>query len=84
LEEAGIATVVVGIQAFRHRLAAMTLARTVITPHVLGRTVGPPGDWQRQRLVIATALELLESAAQGGEIVDMAGSYRPEHAIPPA
>lgn len=77
MEEGGIATVVVGSGIFRDRLAAMRLPRTVITHHPMGRPLGAPGDRERQRMVIAAALELLETAREGGGMVDLPGTYRP-------
>ncbi|MBI5714038.1 MAG: hypothetical protein HZC38_11550 [Chloroflexi bacterium] len=76
LEEAGLATVVIGTNAFRDRLAAMHLPRTVITRHPMGRPLGAPNDRETQRKVILGALELLESANRGGVIVDLPSSYR--------
>jgi hypothetical protein len=42
LEEAGIATVIIAIRAFRDRLEAMTPARLLLTPHLLGQPLGSP------------------------------------------
>jgi hypothetical protein len=70
-EAAGIATVTVGIAAFQDRLAAMQLPRLVTTPHLMGRTLGRPGDAAGQRAVIRAALELLEGAGQPGTIVTL-------------
>ena len=77
LETAGIPTVIIGIQAFRQSLAAMTPPRALITPHPMGRTIGAPGDRKRQRQVVLAALDLLETAEQAGTIVEAPGSYRP-------
>ena len=77
LEESGIATVVVGIGAFRPRLEEMALPRVLITPHMMGRTLGPPGDRDRQRAAVIAALELLEEAEQPETLVDLPGAYRP-------
>jgi hypothetical protein len=71
VEEAGIPTVAVFIRAFRHVARAMMVPRTVVTPHLMGRTVGPPGDRGRQRQVIQAALELLVSAESPGSIRDL-------------
>lgn len=59
------------IRAFRHVAEAMTLPRTLITPHLMGRTVGPPGAAERQRRVVEAALSLLVDARAGGTIVDL-------------
>lgn len=71
LEAAGIPTVAVFIRAFRHVAEAMTVPRTLITPHLMGRTCGPPGVPARQREVVAQALALLETASTGGTIADL-------------
>ncbi|MCP4688041.1 MAG: hypothetical protein GY859_08330, partial [Desulfobacterales bacterium] len=44
LEESGIATVIVAVQAFETRMRMMALPRTVLTPHLIGRPFGAPGD----------------------------------------
>ncbi len=75
-EAAGIATVVVGIQAFRQRLQAMTLPRTLITPHLMGRPLGMPGDNARQHLTVTTALSLLEEAERVGTVANLSEPYR--------
>ena len=77
LEEGGIATVTIGIRAFRPRLEAMTLPRGLITPHLMGRTLGAPGDRYRQREAVVAALELLEAAEQPRTFVELPGAYRP-------
>lgn len=71
LEEAGISTVVIATRVFRPRLEVMTLPRLVLTPHLMGRPLGPPGKVARQRETIIAALKLLESAEQGGTIVEL-------------
>lgn len=68
LEEAGIPTVIIGIDAFRQVLEAMSLPRLVVTQSILGRPVGIPGDKEGQRAVLQVALDLLEMAEQGGAI----------------
>lgn len=71
LEGAGVPTVAVFIRAFRHVAVAMTLPRVLVTPHLMGRTVGPPGAADRQRRVVQAALELLVDAGAGGTIVEL-------------
>lgn len=68
LEEAGIATVVIGIRAFQHYLEEMSLPRVVITPHLMGRTLARPGDREGQRAVILAACDLLEQAQEAGAV----------------
>ncbi len=74
MEEAGIATVIIAVQAFRDQLEKMTLPRVVTTPHLLGRPLGAPGDRKRQRESIIAALNLLDTAKQAGTIYDLPGS----------
>ena len=71
LEEAGIPTVVIYIRAFKHQAHYLKPPRTLITPHLLGRTVGPPGDVQRQREVVRSALRVLETATSPGRVVEL-------------
>lgn len=54
----------------------MRLPRTLITRHPLGRTVGAPGDVDRQRDVVLAALRMLESATSGGAMEEMTAEYR--------
>ncbi len=66
-----MATVVIGVAAFRDRLAAMSLPRLVVTPQLMGRPVGAPNDKTRQREILLAALDLLENAQAGKTIVDL-------------
>jgi D-proline reductase (dithiol) PrdB len=77
LEESGIATVVIGSSIFRGRLEAMRLPRTLLTHHPMGRPLGAPGDRATQRNVLLAALELLNTATEGGRIADFATQYLP-------
>ena len=70
LEEAGISTVCVFIRAFRHEARYLKPPRTLVTPHFLGRTIGPVRDTVRQRQVVLSALRLLEGAQEPGAILD--------------
>lgn len=69
IEAAGIPTVAVFIRAFRHVAEAMTVPRALITPHLMGRTIGPPGARQRQREVVMGALRLASQATGPGTVV---------------
>ncbi len=62
LEAAGIPTVTIFVQAFRHHAERMQLPRVLITPHIMGRPLGAPNDPERQREVVEAALALLEEA----------------------
>jgi len=70
LEADGIPTVIIAVKAFQPRLEAMGVPRLVVTHHLMGRPVGAPGDKVGQRAVLITALRLLETARQGGAVVD--------------
>jgi len=70
LESAGIPTVVIGIEAFRVRLEAMKLPRLLVTPYLLGRTLGVPHDAAGQLRVVRAALRLFHEARAGGTIVE--------------
>jgi hypothetical protein len=70
LEEAGVPTVIIAVQAFRRRLEMMSVPRALLTPHLMGRPIGRPGDSERQNQVLRAALRLLETADRGGTIVD--------------
>ncbi len=58
----------VAIEAFRHRMEGLGVPRTLITPHLMGRTIGPVGDRRRQRAVVSAALDLLGSATGPGTL----------------
>jgi hypothetical protein len=70
-EQAGIATVVIAIQAFRTTLEAMSLPRLVTTPHLLGRPLGLPNDEKMQLHILNEALNLIDTAGEGGSILDI-------------
>ena len=76
-EEAGIPTVGVFVRAFAHVAEVMKVPRAVITAHPMGRPLGGPGDRERQRRVIEAALSLVDSASEGGTIVDLDEPWRP-------
>ncbi|MBI4310723.1 MAG: hypothetical protein HY681_02985 [Chloroflexi bacterium] len=71
IEGTGIPTVCIYIRAFRHQAGWLKPPRTLLTPHLLGRTVGPPGDAARQREVVRAALRLLETATEPGTVVEL-------------
>lgn len=77
IEAAGIPTVSVFVRAFRHVAVEMGLPRVVVTEHPMGRPLGAPGDVARQQAVVDAALDLLETATEGGTIVDLTARYRP-------
>ena len=71
LEESGIATVIIAVRAFRDQLEAMTVPRAVITPQMMGRALGSPGDADGQRASILAGFDLLECAERAGTIIDL-------------
>jgi hypothetical protein len=71
LEEAGIPTVIITAVPFRDRLEGMSLPRVLVTPNLMGRPMGLPGDVEGQRAVLLAALELLANAEENGAIVDL-------------
>jgi hypothetical protein len=77
IEQAGIPTVSVFVRAFRHVAVEMNLPRVVVTQNPMGRPLGAPGDVERQQAVVDAALDLLETAQEGGTIVDLTARYRP-------
>jgi len=60
IEATGIPTVGVSVSAFAHIPAAMSLPRTLLTRHPLGRPIGAPRDGERQREITHAALTLFE------------------------
>jgi hypothetical protein len=62
LESQGIATVSVFVQAFAHVAGRLRLPRVLVTPHLMGRTMGSVGDRARQRATVESALRLLVEA----------------------
>lgn len=64
----------VAVRAFQHRIEALGVPRTLVTPHLMGRTIGPVGDRARQQAVVAAALDVLESATGPGTLVSFPGS----------
>ena len=77
LEAAGISTVSVYIRAFLHHAGNLNLPRTLATPHILGRTIGAPGDVRRQREVVKASLRMLETATEPGAVEELPAPYRP-------
>lgn len=74
LEAAGIPTVSVFVRAFRHRAVELQVPRTLVTPHLMGRTIGPVGDLDTQRRVVEASLTLLAEADRPTTIRDLSSS----------
>jgi len=62
IEEIGIPTVCVYIEAFRPDAELLKPARTLITPHLMGRPLGLPHRYEQQRAIIQASLRLLATA----------------------
>jgi len=56
--------VVVAIEAYVGAIEKLGVARLLITPHAMGRTVGPAFHRKRQREVVTEALALLADATE--------------------
>ena len=70
-EEAGIPSVAFGVQAFKNRMLPMSIPRLVLTPELMGKTLGRPGDKQTQIDYLKAGLSLLEDAKEGNTLVEM-------------
>ncbi len=77
VESAGIPTVAVYVKAFEKVAREMRLPRVLLTRHPVGRPLGAPGDRERQAAVVRAALELLETAPNGGVVREFGEPYRP-------
>ena len=76
LEEAGIPSVVIMSEVFKNRVTAMNPARILLTPHPMGRPLSAPFDIEKQRGVLEAGLSLLESATEGGTVVEYPEPYK--------
>ena len=76
LEAAEISTVIIAARIFQPALEPMALPRLLVTPHAMGRPIGPPGNRKRQRETLEAALVLLERAEHGGTMKHLPGHYR--------
>jgi len=77
LEAEGIATVVVAAKAFRPRMEGMMLPRLLLTPHLMGRPLGPAGDTSEQGAILRAAFKLLETAPAGGTVIEFSPEAHP-------
>ncbi|WP_153505716.1 hypothetical protein [Cumulibacter manganitolerans] len=50
------------VRAFAHIAGRLRVPRVLVTPHLIGRTIGPVADRLRQREVVTAALQLLQHA----------------------
>jgi hypothetical protein len=74
IEAIGIPTVSVYVKSFSHIPSLMSLPRSIITRHPMGRPLGAPGDGDRQLDVVRAALALLESSEPA--IIELDAPYR--------
>ena len=56
-------------------MEGMGLPRLLLTSHPMGRPLGAPGNVERQRSVLLTALDMLQTVEAGGVIREMPGKY---------
>jgi hypothetical protein len=70
-EGAGIPTVAFGVLAFRSRMLPMSLPRLVLTPELMGKTLGRPHEDSTQKDYIMTGLSLLEKASEGKTFIEV-------------
>lgn len=70
-EDAGIPTAAFGVQAFKSRMLPMSLPRLVLTPELMGKTLGRPHDQETQLAYLRAGLDLLENASEGGTWIEM-------------
>lgn len=76
-ENEGLPTVTVVVRSFRHVAEEMGLPRTLVTRHPMGRPLGPPGDHETHKRVVGAALDLLDTATEGGIVIELEEPYRP-------
>ena len=69
IEEAGFATLC--ISNVPDLTAAVVVPRLVALEHPFGRTLGQPGDIERQRAVLRSSFEALEEMISPGDIVHL-------------
>ena len=60
-----------GVQAFKSRMLPMSIPRLVLTPELMGKTLGRPNDRATQLDYLRVGLEMLENASEGGTWIDM-------------
>ena len=75
-EEAGIPSVIIMSTVFKDRTTPMNPARILLTPHPMGRPLSAPFDAEKQRDILKVGLSLLETATQGGTVIEYEPIYR--------
>jgi hypothetical protein len=77
LEEVGIATVCIYVEAFRHRAVSLQVPRALVTPFPMGRNLGAPGNAAQHLRVLRAALGLLERTGEVSTVVDSPEAWEP-------
>ena len=62
-----------GVQAFKSRMLPMSLPRLVLTPELMGKTLGRPYDRATQLVYLRAGLDMLEDASEGKTLVEPGG-----------
>ena len=68
-ELAGIPTITFGVRAFKSKMVPMRIPRLVITPQMMGKSLGIPNDVTTQRMYLEIGLDLLDNASEGDSLV---------------
>jgi hypothetical protein len=55
----------------------LQVPRVLVTPHLMGRTIGPVGDRLRQRHVVDAAVQLLQQADRPATIEEVHPTITP-------
>lgn len=53
---------IIAMQAFQNRIEVMSVARLLLTHHLMGKPMGAPFDHDEHMRIISEALKLLEDA----------------------
>ena len=64
-------------KAFAHRASDMSIPRTLVVRHPVGRPMGAPFDTSRHTYVLNAAFDLFESTTANDNTVEMPEAYRP-------
>ena len=62
-----------GVQAFKSRMLPMSIPRLVLTPELMGKTLGRPHDKATQLDYLRAGLDLFENASVGKTLVEPGG-----------
>lgn len=81
VEECGITTVCVSTG--RDLTEQVNPPRTIFVNHPMGNAFGAPGDVDTQLVILRAALELAQSAQQGGVLVDLPLVWREDFEFKP-